>query len=143
MKNVVLSNVKHITTEKPVETMFVNSYRQGYPTREFQDARKNFPQQTVPAGPASVRHIYDREGGYPIVTMKRPVGSMYDIDTSGWRNGHVGDAQNKVGMFLAYPYHSYNINERVTFAKPLNIEFKQYPQSLQFPGKNIVINGNF
>lgn len=114
--------------DKHIATQFTNrDLSKPYaPKREFQDARINFPKETVQLGPNLTKHIYDRKGGYAHIQMTRPKGSMYDIDLSGYRNGHINDGQSKTYGFLAYPYHSYNINEHVTIKNPIQIEFKQY-----------------
>jgi hypothetical protein len=134
MKFVQLSTIKPLNTNnKKIATQFTNSNGlDGRPLREFQDIRGNFPSERVPLGPTTQRQIYNTDGGFPQRKITRPVGSMYDIDTSGWRNGHVGDGQSKTYGFLGYPYHNYNINERVTITKPLMIDFPQYDGSTSF-----------
>jgi hypothetical protein len=134
MKFVQLSKVKPLdTTSSNISTSFTNSSGiKGRPLREFQDVRESFPHETVPLGPTTQRRIYDTDGGFRQRMTSRPVGSMYDIDLSSWRNGHVGDGQSKTYGFLAYPYHNYNINERVTIKAPLKIDFPQYDGTTSF-----------
>lgn len=92
--------------------------------REFEMIDKKWPRMKTQLGPGNIKSIYT--DGFKVRTFERPIGTMYDADLSAFRNTHLGDLQSKTYGFLGYPYHSYNVNERVTIRPPVQIEFGDY-----------------
>jgi len=64
--------------------------------------------ENVAAGPASIKHLYTGVPNYyPIRTMTKPVGTMYQIDNSQY--GIMGSGQSRR---LSYQYKLYPLTHR-------------------------------
>lgn len=72
--------------------------------------------ETVPYGPASVKHLYEGPGYYPTQKIQRPVDTLYGHDFSQVVDSGSGTGKRISYQFKMYPFTHLDVREREHYA---------------------------
>jgi hypothetical protein len=101
---------------------------------KYDTLSNNFPRKTTTWGPTSLKHLYTGiPNYYPVQKISRPVGTMYDYDTSSFGPFGIRETYG----FQAYPFHHVSNREVREYSReiiPVLDLFEQTKYKTQFDG---------
>jgi len=73
--------------------------------------------ETKVTGPTSMKHIYTGvPNWYPVQTINRPIGTMYEHDYSQFQDSNIGRGKRISYHYKAYPLTNRNVRETHRYA---------------------------